>query len=422
MKKGLVAHLLIILVVSACGKTSEEWTPAPTMQPTLALPTTTPAPTMTPLPVVPDLPADHTVCARGCDFTTIQAAIESQSVASGALIEVTDPLHTESGIVISKDVTIRGLGAAATIVQAYETLEGSPERVFYIPEGVTVRIEAMTIRHGRPANEKEHGGGIDNYGNLTLRNCIISNNSARGGGGVSSRIGSLTVISCTISDNIARGDGPRGEECGGGGGLKCSSGNLLVMNSTFSGNQAGIKAEGLGGGIRTGCSCTSEIANSTISGNHAARHGGGIAAGGNAWIANCTITNNEVKSGGGALWIRDQVRLENTIIAGNSSGGDCVFGGQGGLQGTGSLVVSQNNWIEDGSCHAGFSGALALEPLADNGGMTLTHALLAGSPAVDAVPASSCVFPTDQRGMLRPVGYSSQFPACDIGAFELQSD
>ena len=291
MKKVMVLWILTALLITACGSASptpQVATPTPqatsTLEPTQVPteappPTATPAPTTTPLPIITPSPADHTICARGCDFTTIQSAIDSVSVASGAIIEVTDPIHTEAGIIVSKDVTIRGLGADITIVQAHETLEESPERVFSVPEGVTVIIENLTIRHGRPSNEKEHGGGVENYGNLTFKNCIITNNSARGGGGVSSRTGSLTVIACTISDNVARGDGPRGEECGGGGGLKCSSGTMTVLNSTITGNQAGIKAEGLGGGIRTGCACTAEILNTTVSGNSAVRYGGGVAAG-----------------------------------------------------------------------------------------------------------------------------------------------
>jgi predicted outer membrane repeat protein len=436
MNKVMALAILIALLISACGNASptpQAATPIPKATATLEttrpptptdthLPSATPAPTTTPLPVYTPSPADHTVCASGCDFTTIQSAIDSANVASGAVIEVTDPIHTEAGIIVNKDVTIRGHGADVTIVQAHETLEESPERVFSVPEGITVIIEDLTIRHGWPSNEKEHGGGVENYGNLTLRNCIITKNSARGGGGVSSRTGSLTVISCTVSDNVARGDGPRGEECGGGGGLKCSSGTMTVINSTVTGNQAGIKAEGLGGGIRTGCACTSEILNTTVSGNSAVRYGGGIAAAGTVQITNCTITENSVRSRGGALWIRDVTDIENTIIAGNIGGGDCVFGGQGGLLGTGELGTTKNNFIGDGSCNADFSGDPMLGPLADNGGTTLTYALLPGSPAIDAIPAANCPISTDQRGAPRSIALTSPDTACDIGAFELQDD
>jgi hypothetical protein len=44
-----------------------------------------------------------------------------------------------------------------------------------------------------------------------------------------------------------------------------------------------------------------------------------------------------------------------------------------------------------------------------------THALLKGSPAIDAIPLAACVLSTDQRGQRRLAG-----PRCDIGAYEAQ--
>jgi hypothetical protein len=55
-----------------------------------------------------------------------------------------------------------------------------------------------------------------------------------------------------------------------------------------------------------------------------------------------------------------------------------------------------------------------LGPLVDNGGPTRTHALLLGSPAIDAASTPDCPT-TDQRGVLRPQG-----AACDIGSYERQ--
>ncbi|MFC2055903.1 hypothetical protein ACFLV7_16650 [Chloroflexota bacterium] len=102
--------------------------------------------------------ASDTVCASDCDFKTIQAALDDPGTESGAVIEVGDPVHTEAGIVVAKDVTIRGLGAGETIVQAHETLDEAPERVFFIEEGVSAVIEKITIRHGKPRIADEHGG------------------------------------------------------------------------------------------------------------------------------------------------------------------------------------------------------------------------------------------------------------------------
>jgi hypothetical protein len=119
--------------------------------------------------------------------------------------------------------------------------------------------------------------------------------------------------------------------------------------------------------------------------------------------------------------------LKGSLIWGNAS-----------ITGTAADVASFN--MDDNHYHSlghnligaagGFAGAFAqagdqtgvadamLGPLAGNGGPTRTHALLAGSPAIDA---GTCTDPdgdtvaTDQRGVGRPEG-----SACDTGAFELQ--
>ena len=434
--------ITVLVLLAGCATSSPATTPPtatpvpPTVTPPPATPTDTPnpptetpTPTVTPIPATPTpipptatpLPPTDTVCASGCDFGTIQASIDAASTTAGAIIEVTDPIHTETGIVVNKDVTIRGLGSGETIVQAHDEPDKTSERVFTIEEGATVILAGMTIRHGRPLPKEEHGGGILNWGTLTIRNCLITDNNAVGGGGVSNE-GALTIVASTISGNVARGDGPPGSRCGGGGGVKSSTGTMTIINSTITGNQAGLRSEGLGGGIRTGCGCTAEIINSTISGNKAVRYGGGIAASGIVQITNCTVTRNSVAGGGGAVWIRGEVNIENSIIAKNIGGGDCTIGGEGGHVGTGEIGIGRNNLIGDGSCNADLSGDPMLGPLADNGGDTRTHALLPGSPAIDAIPVISCTLATDQRGAPRPIVQTSSDTPCDIGAFEVQTE
>jgi hypothetical protein len=109
--------------------------------------------------------------------------------------------------------------------------------------------------------------------------------------------------------------------------------------------------------------------------------------------------------------------LVNTIIARNSGKrGDCIIDSTS--MGTGSIGTNKNSLVDDGTCSPDYSGDPMLGPLADNGGDTWTHALLPGSPAIDAVPAVSCTLPIDQRWMPRPVAAGEGAPLCDIGAFE----
>lgn len=409
-------------------------TPVPTATATPVPPTETPTPTatVTPIPPTPTPipptptppPATDTVCASGCDFTTIQAAIDAPSTKAGAIIEITDHIHTEAGIVVNKDVTIRGLGAAATIVQAHETLDKTPERVFFVEEGATVTFEKMTIRHGKPSIQDDCGGGAMNYGTLTLKNCIVTNNTANGGAGICNS-GALTVINSTVSNNVAHEKAPRGLECGCGGGIKSGGGELILINSTISNNQTGNGNLGRnrGGGVHIGCACTAVFTNSTISGNRATNQGGGIYVAGALQLANCTISNNRASKRGGGIYLLGNLDYVNTIIAHNiGRGGNCGTGVTSDNTKEGTIGVNINNLVEDGSCDSDYSGDPMLGPLASNGGDTRTHALLPGSPAIDMIPAISCTLPTDQRGAPRPVVQTSSDTPCDIGAFELQPD
>jgi hypothetical protein len=383
------------------------------------------------------------VCAAGCDFTTIQAAVDDPGTdpaagsgqASTAVIEVTDAVHTEGGIVVGKDVIIRGLGAENTIVQAHETLDGAQERVFLVPADTMVVLEKMTIRHGKP-NEDNCGGGILSEGALTLWGCIVSSNMANGGGGVCSRGGeaALTVVNGTITDNIAAATVANSLACGNGGGIRTGSGTLTLVNSTIAGNSTAT-GRGRGGGIHIGCGGTAVFTNTTVSGNSAMPdsdtkvsrqqqgHGGGVNLHGSLRLVNCTISDNHGIGPGGGVYVRGQLDFVNTIIANNGGkGGDCVVSGPDAYGISGSLGTNSYNLVADGTCDPAYGDDPLLGPLADNGGDTLTHALLPGSPALDAVPVISCIVSTDQRGALRPAVQTSPETPCDIGAFEVQAE
>jgi TolB protein len=407
-------------------------TPVPTNTP--PEPSATPTPTGTPIPPTPTplgptptpQPATHTVCAQGCDYTTLQDAIDDVAVDAGAVIQVMDPMHTEAGVVVNKDVTIRGLGAGETTVQGHEeSAKEAPERVFLVERGRNVVLADMTIRHGKPSVSDEHGGGIKNSGTLTVRDCTVRYNVADGGGGLVN-YGTLTLVNSTVSNNTAEGVArPPGIWCGGGGGIKCGKGTLTVINSTISGNRAGIRERGWGGGVHVGCGCEAEFVNSTISGNKSVSDSGGVRVRGTLKLVNCTITDNTAKGEGGGLYVVGQLDYMNSIMANNrGKGGDCVVDSSYGFtfQGEGSTGMSSRSLVGSGNCPADLSADPVLGPLADNGGPTLTHALLPGSPAIDAIAAAGCSLAIDQRGAPRPAVRTSVDTPCDIGAFELEAD
>ena len=170
--------------------------------------------------------------------------------------------------------------------------------------------------------------------------------------------------------------------------------------------------------------------NSTISGNRTLNGsgdgwGGGIFQinGGTLTVAACTIANNSSVSQGGGLYkgLGGTATVANSLIAGNSAPGgpDCE----------GTFVSSGYNLIGNSSGSTGF-GQVAdqlnlnplIGPLTDNGGPTFTHALLAGSPAIDK--GNSFGLTSDQRGRQRPYDFASIANAtngfgADIGAYEV---
>jgi hypothetical protein len=378
--------------------------------------------TATPLPT--PAPVNVTVCASDCDFATIQAAIDDAQTIAGSTINVTDAIHTEANIIVNKDVTIQGLGADRTIVQAHDSADAAAGRVFLITDGATVTMRRMTIRHGNPPEHLRTGGGIynDYFCALTLQNSVVASNVASDGAGISNR-GAMTITNCIVRDNVADGIEEPGHECGNGGGIKAvATATTVIINTTISGNHAA----GRGGGIKGNCDGTMEIINSTISGNTASNTIAGIYSRGTMTITNSTIVGNEAAGVGrhageaSGICVRDVLNLINPIVANNSGGQDCGLCESAGVYG--SINTNVNNLIRDGSCHPDYAGDAMLGPLADNDGLSIghglvlqTHALLPGSPAIDAVSTSDCVVAIDQRGVSRPQGVG-----CDIGAYELQ--
>ncbi len=380
--------------------------------------TATPSPTPT--------PATVTVCTDGCDFDRIQSAIDDPGTIADSTITVTDAVHTEADIIVNKDVTIQGLGADSTIVQAHDSVDAAAGRVFYITDGATVTIQRMTIQHGNPPEHLRTGGGIytDYSCAVTLQDSVVADNIASDGAGISNR-GAMTITNCIIRGNVADGIEEPGHACGNGGGIKAvATATTVIINTTVTGNHAARR----GGGIKSNCDGTMEIINSTISGNTAEESIAGIYARGTVTITNSVIVNNDAAATGrsagrpSGICIRDLTNLYNTIIANNGGGADCGMCESAGVYGH--IGINANNLIEDGSCSPDYVGDPMLGPLADNDGLSIgsglvlqTHALLPGSPMIDAIPADECIVSTDQRGKPRPQG-----AGCDIGAYELQQD
>jgi len=258
------------------------------------------------------------------------------------------------------------------------------------------------------------GGGIQNEGattsKLTLTNSSITNNSSTSGAGIlNDGLGtSATIEDTRISYNTATA---------GGGGIN-NNGSLTLKGSTIDHNQARS-----GGGIdNTGSSL--QLTNDTISQNTVSDNGGGLYNRTSASLKNLTINANAAsgENTGGNIFNDDdsaQITFINTIVSNPGDGGNC-FNDLG-------MVTSQGNNLEStntcGFIHAGdiINTDPLLGPLQNNGGPTDTHALQAGSQAIDNADDASCPS-IDQRGAERPVdGDSNGSAICDIGSYEYQS-
>ncbi|MEX2373570.1 MAG: choice-of-anchor Q domain-containing protein, partial [Dehalococcoidia bacterium] len=315
--------------------------------------------------------ATNADCAAGTGADTITFS-ESGTITLGSTL----PTITDTDLLI-----IDGAGQI--------TISGNNAwQIFFVNGGAA--LPALEIRGLTLTNGRHFVGAAIQLGNanVTVIDSTLRDNSAEEGGAISvgGVMASLTIRGSTFSGNDADGPGMSG---GAIVIFTAGGGPVVISNSTFSGNTV---STGTGGAISVTAGDTVELTNVTITGNSAAGQGGGI----------------RVDAGGA-------VNLTNTIIANNTAptGPDCV----------GTVTSVNNNIIEDPSdCTVAGAGAVInadpfLGLLASNGGPTQTHALLTGSPAIDAGDNAACaaapVNGVDQRGVTRPQGAT-----CDIGAYE----
>ena len=305
------------------------------------------------------LAAPHiTVCATDCDFTSIQAAVNAPDTPVGAIISIRDPVHTEAGIVINKDITIQGPESGEPgVIQAHADPKGAKNRLFQIEEGVNVTIRHLILQHGRaPRSYPPSGGAILNYGTLLLEACLIRNNIAMDGGGILNK-GALTIQNSTLSHNTAHGVHPDpGLSCGTGGAIKCETGQLVMKNSKVNENESSED----GGGLFVACKCTANIENTTITGNKAFEHGGGIRLRGTLTLDHVTISQNSALIGGG-IHVHGAFAFSNTLIADNTRQ-DCHLVTEHRYKGTGTIVSNVRNWIADQSCESEYWGGTGSVP------------------------------------------------------------
>lgn len=291
-----------------------------------------------------------------------------------------------------------------------------------------VVLERSTVEGCYAAGRGAYGGAIYSYG-LTMSNSTLSGNTVRavhtlgdtGSFGGGAFVYAITLTDSTVSGNrTSHADNPGHSHYDIGGGISSVRGGSII-NTTIDSNYS----QGRGGGIASFSPLA--ISNSTISGNVAAEDiGGGLFVRRPAAveISNSTLTANHAEAGGGGLYLATtDSTLQSTIIYGNSVGdGDGRFAEIQVRTSVALTIGGGHNLIGAAGPSATVPGDTLqadplLGPLAVNGGPMRTHALLRGSPAVDAGSnPQGLVY--DQRGAPFPRLYGA---APDIGAFEQQA-
>lgn len=217
----------------------------------------------------------------GTAAADIQTAVDAADSGDTVLIDngvydsgatVTPGYTTENRVVITKNITVRGMSKAGVIISGQELF--SRIRCVYMTAG---QLEQVTIKNGKTLSSGDNrfdqsGGGAYLANNSLLTDCVITNCSAtQKGGGVYGG----QVVNCSIMKNSAA--------YGGG-----SSGGTLI-NCNFFENSATTNGGGSYQGTLTACSFS----------NNSASYGGGCA---NGTLINCTFSGNSVTSWGGASY------------------------------------------------------------------------------------------------------------------------
>jgi hypothetical protein len=346
---------------------------------------------------------------EGASVTGVGVAVRSCRAASGGGLHVAGDLSLESCVLAANRATADGGGAWSGVVVAMADCTVEDNEAGLVGGGIHV------VTHDPTPSDIER--------------CVVRRNTARIGGGMAfdqplaygSRL--VFVEDSVIEANVA-------EELGGGVAILAGTGgreslNVILERSTLSGNVA-LRGSAV---AVTGCAGTDwagvSLVETTASGNRALDAGAvAVEQDCSGRLAGATITaNTGLLSVGGLFSDGGDLTIENSIVAANVGGsgsGDC----SGTIQSRGyNLLGDVTGCTILGDAATVLTGTdPMLEPLQDNGGFTLTHALHASSPAIDRGNPAACAGCTDQRGLARIAdGDGVDGVRRDIGAVEAAS-
>jgi hypothetical protein len=343
-------------------------------------------------------PCTPTACSIRAALAAADAGSgeDTVNIPAGHYVLTLGELETNA---IDDTLNIVGHSARDTIIDA-----NGQSRVYFVDDGI-VNLSHVTITGGVAAGDLQQdpgqGGGIFFNGQqMNIDHVAVVGNQAASppdfggqGGGIFANE-PTAITNSLVSGNVA--DGTDSDFSGGQGGGIFGNEALTLTNVTVSNNTAKpslIKAafpHSQGGGVFVNEQDTT-LTNVTMTGN--------------------TASGDDA---GGAIFINDDMKFQNTLIARNT-----VDGVENNCLNNENTLAGDHNL--EGGTDCGFTAAGDIQnadpgtaALGNNGGETDTQALLTGSAAIDHADGATCPA-TDQRDLPRP-----QFAGCDIGAFEVQ--
>lgn len=326
----------------------------------------------------------------------------------GGLIQVTDATFDHcSADVDGGAILNEGASVSLTRVILTDNQAGSDGGaiVAFFPESVTSLVDSVVVgNRSEPATGFKNGGGISQRsGSLTATRTVISRNRSSLGGGISANGAIVLLRDVTLDRNFA---------ANGGGAIRETQQSIIDLGrTTVSHNRSDVR----GGGIRMSGGALF-LQDSTVSANRAPEGGGIYGNNAQMFVNESTIAHNRAGVGSAIL---DERPMSGRTISNSLIEGRCAFADPDTHSDGGNLESPGNtcglDQVDDqvGVVHHGITA------VADHGGLTRTHLLLPGSPAIDTARTAECSA-TDQREGSRPIDGDGVGGAdCDIGSVEV---